>query len=282
MAMKFRLAVAAMLVAAWSISVSATTLVRMSLDQLAQASSQVVQGHVVSQTSEWNPQHTEIVTLTTVAVDQNVKGNTPSSIVVEQLGGTIGHFRVYVPGTVQFFPQAHYELFLQPSPANASRFHLVGMEEGAFRIYQDPRTGQERVINPMGRSYYEKATGGRVSALPETMPFTEFQQKVSTALAKPIAIPAGTAMPVVVRSASFNGVGRVLVEAQTTTDLFPNAHVVIPAGSTVDGWASESSGQWTIYWTAVTIGNRQAAISAESQAPSGGSLEGRRFMAVTR
>ena len=46
----------------------ATTLVRLSLEQLSQASTHVVRGHAVRQESRWNPEHTRIVTLTTVAV----------------------------------------------------------------------------------------------------------------------------------------------------------------------------------------------------------------------
>ena len=100
----------------------ATSLVRLSLDQLTQASSAVLQGRVVSQASQWNAQRTEIVTLTTVAVDQNVKGNTPATVVVEQLGGTVGRMHVAVPGTMHFFPQTRYELFLQPSESDPPAF----------------------------------------------------------------------------------------------------------------------------------------------------------------
>lgn len=262
-----------------------TTLVRLSLDQLTQASSDVLQAHVVSQVSQWNPAHTEIVTFTTVTVDQNVKGNTPSTIVVKQLGGTVGHLHVNVPGTVHFFPAAKYMLFLQRAPSQASAYLLVGMMQGAYRIYRDPITRQERVISPTSY-FYHGVTPGNSSAMPapasSTMPLTEFQQQVSTALAKPLVIPAGTRIPLIVRSASFNGVGRVLLEAQTVAEIYPNRNVVIPAGSVVDGSGAEVSGQWMIHWTAVSIGNRQAQLVATSEAAAGSSLQGRYFIAVMR
>lgn len=259
----------------------ATSLVQMTLQQLTQASSNVIQGRVVSQVSQWNAAHTEIVTFTTLAVDSNQKGNTPSTIVVEQLGGTVGHYHVNVPGSVHFFPQSQYVLFLEHAAATPAQYHVVGMIEGAFRIYQDPSTGQERVINPMGRYSYAK-TGGHASALPETMPLNEFQQKVSSALAKPITIPAGTSIPLVIRSTSFNGVGRILVEAQTTTDIFPNSATVIPAGSLVDGSGTEVSGHWLLHWTQVSVRGKQARISASSRAAAGGNLQGERYIAVTK
>ncbi|MGH9376808.1 MAG: hypothetical protein ACRD1J_11710, partial [Terriglobia bacterium] len=236
---------------------SGTTLVRLSLDQLTQASSDVLQGHVVNQISQWNPAHTEIVTLTTISVDQNVKGNTPATVVVEQLGGTIGHLHVNVPATVHFLPGARYELFLQHAALQPSTYLLVGMMQGAFRVYRDPTTRQERVVSPTGYFYHGVTrSSGELAPSPATMPLTEFQQQVSTALAKPIVIPDGVSIPLIVRSASFDGAGRILLEAQTAADVYPNRSVVIPAGSLVDGWATERAGRWTIHWTGISIGNR--------------------------
>ncbi|MGH9404139.1 MAG: hypothetical protein ACRD2P_18805 [Terriglobia bacterium] len=262
----------------------ATSLVRLSLDQLTQASSAVLQGHVVSQASQWNAQHTEIVTLTTVAVDQNVKGNTPSTVVVEQLGGTVGRLHVAVPGTMHFSPQARYELFLQPSAANASHFLLVGMREGAYRIYTDPETRQERVVNPMGGVAYRQAQGtaGTSGVAPATVPLDQFQQRVSSAVATAIVIPSGTAIPLTVRSVSFDGVGRIQVEAQASADVYPSSHLIIPAGSLVDGWGQESGGQWTLHWTAVSIRGVRASISATNGAASVSGLRGVHFTAIVR
>ncbi|MGH9449799.1 MAG: hypothetical protein ACRD11_04580 [Terriglobia bacterium] len=265
---------------------SATSLVRLSLDQLTQASSAVVKGHVVGQVTQWNATHTEIVTLTTIAVDQNVKGNTPAQIVVEQMGGTVGHMHLIVPGTERFYPQARYELFLQHGAANSAHFLLVGMREGAYRIYQDPQTHQERVINPMGNIFYrQKSTQGAGTTsvtVPATMPLDEFQQKVSSAAATPIVIPHGTAIPVAVHSVSFDGVGRVQLEAETTAELYPNQQVVIPLGSLVDGWGQEAGGRWTLHWTAVSIRGSQARISAISHAASVAGLKGERLMLMTK
>lgn len=259
----------------------ATSLVRLSLDQLTQASSAVLQGHVVSQASQWNAQHTEIMTLTTIAVDQNVKGNTPATVVVEQLGGTVGRLHVAVPGVMHFYPQARYELFLQPSESNPSHFLLVGMREGAYRIYTDPQTRQERVINPMGGVAYRQAqeTG---AATPATMPLDQFQQRVSSAVTATLVIPSGTAIPLTVRSVSFAGVGRIQIEAQASTDVYPSSHLIIPAGSLVDGWGQESGGKWTLHWTAVSIRGARAAISATNSAASASGLQGEHFTAVAR
>ncbi|MGH9326631.1 MAG: hypothetical protein ACRD2B_08115 [Terriglobia bacterium] len=263
------------------LTVSATTLVRMSLDQLTQAASDVIEGRVMSQQSQWNAAHTQIVTLTTFAVDSNVKGNTSSTVVIEQLGGTVGHFRVYVPDTVHFFPQSKYMLFLEHLPSNAAHYRVVGMMEGAYRIYTDPHTRQERVINPVGY-FFGGAHNGGESQSPATMPLNTFQQQVSGAMAKPIVIPAGTVIPIIIQSASFNGAGRILVEGRTVGDIFPNRQVVIPSGSLVDGWGSELSGHWVLHWTAVSIRGRQTSISATNEVAVTPSFKGEHVTAVTK
>ena len=266
-----------------------TSLVRLSLDQLTRASSAVLQGHVIAQTSQWNARHSEIITLTTVAVDQNIKGATPATVVVQQLGGTVGRLRVAVPGEMHFYPQARYELFLQPSQSNPAHFLLVCMREGAYRIYTDPVTHQERVINPMGGAVYRHAPGqaqgtsGASPAEPVTMPLDQFQQRVSIAAAATIVVPSGTAIPLTVRSVSYAGVGRIQLEATASADIYPNAHVIIPAGSLIDGWGQESGGRWTLHWTEISIRGARARITASSSAADGAAnLQGAHFTAVVR
>src|SRR5947207_4002294 len=127
------------LIAGWCAAPArATTLVRLSLEQLTEASSAIVRGHVVSQESHWNPAHTHIFTTTTIAVDQAIKGNAQPEVVIEQLGGKLGHRREYDAGTVHFFPQASYWLFLYPAASGRGRYIVLGMAQRAYRMYQDP------------------------------------------------------------------------------------------------------------------------------------------------
>jgi hypothetical protein len=65
-------------------SAFASTLQRMSLDQLSEASTEVIRGHVVSQETLWNPAHTRIYTYTTLAVEQTYKGNPASTLIVRE------------------------------------------------------------------------------------------------------------------------------------------------------------------------------------------------------
>jgi hypothetical protein len=257
-------------------SAPATTLVRMSLDQLAEASTEIIRGHVVSQQTLWNPQHTRIYTYTTLALDQTYKGNPPAFPVVQQPGGTIGKVRVFVAGTVQFHAQASYMLFLERSGADPSKFLLVGMMQGAYRIYRDAETQEERLILPLGSLPRGTPASGAGSIIAgQAVPVRQFQRDVSASLSSPLTIPRGTAISVAIKSAHFAGVRRVDVRGRTTSDLFPNSGLVIPAGSAVSGMAERIGSAWKISWTEVSIGGKQVLLSARSTEPAVAPLQGR-------
>ena len=270
----------AMLVAA---SASATTLVRMSLDQLTQASTEVIRGHVASQETLWNPAHTRIYTYTTIAVDQTYKGNPGSTLIVQQPGGTIGKVHVFVAGTIQFHSQSGYVLFLERSAADPSKFLPVGMIQGAYRIYRDATMQEENLILPLGslrRGAPASGTGSIMAG--SAVPVRQFQREISTALSRPLTIPHGTAIPLAIRSTQFAGVRRMGVQGRTTSVLFPNAGLVIPAGSALSGMAERVGNSWEISWTEVSIRGKQVLLSARSTAPAVGSLRGRLLVVNVR
>jgi len=264
-------------------SASATTLVRMSLDQLAEASTEIIRGHVVGQETLWNPGHTRIYTFTTIAVEQAYKGNPPSTLIVQQPGGTIGKVRVFVAGTIQFHSQVDYLLFLERSAADSTKFLPVGMMQGAYRIYRDATTQEERLILPLGSLTRGSPASGAASIMAgSAVPVRQFQREISTALSRPLIIPHGTAIPLSIRFARFAGVRRMDVQGRTTSDLFPNPSLVIPAGSALSGTAERVGDAWEIFWTEVSIGGKQVLLSARSTEPGAGSLQGRALVVNVR
>jgi hypothetical protein len=249
----------------------ATTMVSMSMQQLAQASSDIVQAHVVNQVSEWNTAHTQIVTITTLAVSQTLKGNVPATIQVRQLGGTVGNLTVSVPGDVAFRPQGEYVLFLEP--ADGSNYHVVGMTQGAYPVYQDSTSHEERVVLPFNQTPIQSLVegGGNPAG---TVPLLGFHKYVATMVNAGIEIPHGLNMPVAIAYTESRGTGRMHVYGKITAQLFPNKEVVIPMGTEVEGEAVLSGGSWTIHWDEVSIRGVHSQISAISS-ESDGSLRGR-------
>jgi hypothetical protein len=246
----------------------ATTLVRMSLEQLAQASSDIVRGQAVSQASGWNTSHTLIMTVTRIAVETRMKGQAPETVDIEQPGGTVGNFRVYVPGTVHFLPGAKYLLFLEPSKATPAHYQVVGMVQGAYRIYADAATGEEKVIRPLGTMFYGPAIPSA-----QTTSLSQFRQQLSGALQTPLVIPKGTVIVITVQQTEMSGVGRLQLEGRTARDLFPNRTTVVPAGSRVDGAAQKEAGVWKVRWSEVVVRGTAVPISATTE--ESGNLRGK-------
>jgi hypothetical protein len=258
---------------------SATT---MGLEQLVQASTDIVRGHVANQVSRWNETNTQIVTLTLVTVEERIKGRAPATVVVEQPGGTVGNMHSDAPGTVSFQEGGDYVLFLEPAKLNPSRLTVVGMAQGAYRIYRDATTNEERVIQPSPKSVQrdetkvtEPATEPPAGA--ETIPLSQFSQQLSAALTAPLVVPSGASIPIVIETTEFEGVGRMRVVGRTTAALFPNSKTAIPAGSAVEGSAQKWQGVWKVYWTQLAVHGVSVPISASSE-ESGEGLRGRSMM----
>ncbi len=98
-------------VAATPAPCGASSLMRLSMEQLSQASTEIVRAQVTDRESRWNASGTQIETVTTLLVSQVVKGLPKSAVAVQQFGGTVGNVHQFVAGSVQFEPQAEYVLF---------------------------------------------------------------------------------------------------------------------------------------------------------------------------
>jgi hypothetical protein len=264
------------------LGIARASVTTMGLEQLVQASTDIVRGHVASQESRWNETNTQIVTWTTVAVEERFRGRAPATVVVEQPGGTVGNMRSDAAGAVRFQEGGDYVLFLEPSKLNPSRRLVVGMIQGAYRIYRDATTNEERVIQPSLKPVERDET--RISepaaeppAGAETISLTQFSQQLSAALAAPVVVPKGSSIPVVIETTEFEGVGRMRIVARTTATLFPNSKTAIPAGSTVEGSAQKWQGMWKVYWTQVSVHGVGVPISGSSEELSEG-LRGRSMM----
>src|ERR1019366_10279197 len=138
--MQILLMVAAMLSIATAIR--ATTLARMSLDQLAAAADGVARVHCVSVKSHW--ENGGVWTVTTFDVVEPMKGDLPPQVTGRLPGGRVGHLTPAVDGAPKFNAGDEAVVFLERSRAGG--FSVAGWVEGTFRITRDPRNGHETVI----------------------------------------------------------------------------------------------------------------------------------------
>jgi hypothetical protein len=162
------------------LSLHATTLARLSLDELAAASDAVARVRCTATESRW--ENDSIWTVTTFAVMEALKGNLPAEIEVRLPGGRVGHLTATVDGTPKFAPGAEAIVFLEKSRTGA--FTVAGWVEGTFRILRDPRTRAEIVTQDSSAfAVFDATTRTFRAGGVYRMPIEEFHARVVAAIA---------------------------------------------------------------------------------------------------
>lgn len=125
---------------------SATTVIPLSVENLTQISSHVVEGHAVSSWAQWNAAHTVIFTYTEFQVSRTLKGQTGSAVVVRQLGGSLDGITEKVAGVRHWQTGDQALLFLRPGEAQDGSLVVTGLMQGNFLVYHAPN-GETLVSN---------------------------------------------------------------------------------------------------------------------------------------
>jgi hypothetical protein len=159
----------------------ATTLARLSVDQLAAGSDAVARVRVARTESRW--ENGSIWTVTTFDVVEILKGQLAVQIEVRLPGGRVGHLTATVDGTPKFNSGNEAVVFLQRSPAGG--FTVAGWIEGSFRISRDPRTGNESVTQDSSAfAVFDVQTRTFHAEGIRQMPIEEFRSRVGAAVAR--------------------------------------------------------------------------------------------------
>jgi hypothetical protein len=159
----------------------ATTLARMSLDQLAAAADAVARVRCTDAKSRW--ENGEIWTVTTFGVVETMKGVLPARITVRLPGGRVGHLTAAVDGTPRFNAAEEAVVFLERSPAGG--FSVAAWVEGTFRIGRDPHTSLETVTQDSSTfAVFDTVTRTFHTEGIRRMPFEQFRERVVAALAR--------------------------------------------------------------------------------------------------
>jgi hypothetical protein len=109
----------------------ATTVERLTLEDLATRSQNIVQGTVRGSRSYWSPNGKLILTDTTIEVSESMKGQSSRTVQVTTVGGRIGDTVLHVGGMPAFVPGESTIVFTQRS----NGYHTVlGMSQGKFTV----------------------------------------------------------------------------------------------------------------------------------------------------
>jgi hypothetical protein len=142
----------ALIAAILSAPAFATTVARLNLEQLVQRADLIVQGHVESVYSQWDEERRLVFTYVSIRVDEPLKGGRRQSVLIRQIGGTVGTIQMSIAGVPQFKSGEMAIVFLKHQ--DNSTFQVVGMNQGLYKIVED-----FAVSNVSGVDLFDSKTG---------------------------------------------------------------------------------------------------------------------------
>ncbi len=159
----------------------ATTIRPMSVDRLTQLASAIVEAQATQTWSQWNAEHTQIYTYTRLTVTRTLKGQQTSSILVKQIGGTVGQIKEVAYGVRHFQPGDHAFLFLEPSAENDGTMRIVGLMQGNFIIYKT-QAGETKVSNGVPNVTVQSTSGQLTPYTGSHLSLNELETRVTKAV----------------------------------------------------------------------------------------------------
>jgi len=109
----------------------ATSMIRLSMEQLSQGAEAIVLGTVANQVSAWNDQHTSIYTDVTVAVEETVKGSPGEAVTFRVNGGEVDGMGMRTSVDPVFKDGQRVIVFLHTEDSTA---RVLGLEQGKFTV----------------------------------------------------------------------------------------------------------------------------------------------------
>jgi len=128
----------------------ATTVMKMDLPALVSTSDSIIKGRIESVEARYEERR--VFTYVSVTVDDPLKGERKSTILIKQPGGTIGERTEWVAGMPRFKAGAQVILFLRNRQDGT--FDVVGLNQGKYEIMDD-----YAVANVSGVSMMDPRTG---------------------------------------------------------------------------------------------------------------------------
>jgi hypothetical protein len=129
-----------------------TVALRLTVPELTAQAGLVVHADVVDQrVVPERGQRGEIYTRTTLRVRRYLKGDGPSQLTVQQIGGQLGDLRLTVAGNARWAPGDEVVAFLDPDPERGLAY-VVALAQGVWQVRRGERVTVERDLS--GISFY--------------------------------------------------------------------------------------------------------------------------------
>lgn len=126
-----RLLASVLLVLILSTALSATTVERLSLEDLSIRAHLIVHGTVRSSESQWTADRKLILTTTIIETTEAIKGQAPRLLQVTTIGGRVGNTVLHVAGMPVFKPGEDAVVFVEQAGACET---VLGLGQGKFSV----------------------------------------------------------------------------------------------------------------------------------------------------
>jgi hypothetical protein len=121
----------ALLLILFSSSAFATTVERLTLDDMVRRAHAIVHGKVLASTAHWSADHRLILTTSTVEVQETLKGHATRTLELTTIGGTIGDLTLVAAGMPTLHAGEEMVLFVEDVGPFKT---IVGLSQGKFSV----------------------------------------------------------------------------------------------------------------------------------------------------
>jgi hypothetical protein len=171
------LAVALAVPAAW-----ATTAVERTEADMVQEAAAIVTGHCTQLQSQWVGK--TLVTLATIQVSENLKGNVGPEVTVVLPGGVDSHRKIPVamsyPAAPVIFQKENVLLFLTPQDLVANGYSIVGFSQGKFTLVENAQ-GKKMATQDLNGLSLQGRNGALSRGSGKTIQLDELRQRILAA-----------------------------------------------------------------------------------------------------
>jgi len=160
----------------------ATTVQKLTLQELTKKSDSIVMARVDDAVSSWDAAHKEIYTFYTLSVLQAVKGSKgTTTITLRQLGGTVDNIASVVPGMPTFKKGEEVIVFLTQKDA-AGYPWVMGLQQGKYTVTAG-KNGVKTVRNDLaGTELLTKGGQHEEGTTAAAIPLNAFLDGIKTTL----------------------------------------------------------------------------------------------------
>ena len=147
----------------------ATTVQRLSLDDMVKKAQSIVHGRVRSANTHWSADGRLILTTYTLDVEETIKGRAEKTLEITIVGGTVGNLGLFVSGMPSFDTGEEAVVFVETSAGYST---VVGLSQGKFAIRND------EVSNNVANLSFPDGRGG----VPLRMRLDDFKRQIKDRL----------------------------------------------------------------------------------------------------